>query len=281
MSPAVPANESIGHSLGVCTSVFGHRDALTGGKLDQLAETGVEWLEIAALQTEHLNLFDGRRVDELVAAVEALPLRVWSLHAPFCGLAMDDPDTRADGLRTLRQAVAAARRFGATAVVVHPGRDVPSVDLRRELAWMREGIARAAEDLPPGVVLAVETMGPRSLAGPAEDMLEVVGRLPADRVGICLDTGHVNQGANPAEYAAAIAGHIVSVHLHDNGGDRDAHALPGEGNIDWPACLAAIHRAGYRGPWMSEAGSDTLSPAETATEFVRRMTAYLAQSSGA
>ena len=195
-------------ALGVCTSVFGHRDALSAGKLRDLSVTGIDWIEIAALQTEHLDLFDGERVDGLVAAVEALGLKVWSLHAPFCGLAMDDADTRADGLRKLRQAVAVARRFGATAVVVHPGRDVPSVDRRRELAWMREGTARAADDLPAGMVLAVETMGPRSLAGPAEEMLEVLGELAADRVGICLDTGHVNQGADPAEYAGAVAGRI-------------------------------------------------------------------------
>jgi len=283
MSPAAPAaDESVRHGLGACTSVFGHRDALSAGKLRELAATGIAWVEVAALQTQHVNLFDGKRVDELVAAVEGLPLGVWSLHAPFCGLAMDDAGTRADGLRKLRQAVAVARRFGATAVVVHPGRDVPSVDRRRELSWMREGLERAAADLPPGMVLAVETMGARSLAGPAEEMLEVVGELPADRVGICLDTGHVNQGGDPAAYAAAVAGRIVSVHLHDNAGDRDAHALPGEGNIDWPACLDAIRRAGYRGPWMCEAGieSSNLSAAETVGEFVRRMAAYLSQSSG-
>jgi sugar phosphate isomerase/epimerase len=263
------------NTLGVCTSVFGHRLALSPAKLASLVETGIPWIEISALQTQHLNLFDAERVDELVRTLEALPIKVWSLHAPFCGLAMDDPDTRADGLRSLQQSVRVAHRFGARRVVVHPGRDVPSVDVARELDWLVDGLARAAEDLPPGMMLALETMGPKSLAGPVEDLLTVVRQLDASRVGICFDTGHVHTGAPPAAVAPHLAGRIVSVHLHDNHGDRDAHALPGEGTIDWPATVAALRDAGYAGPWMSEAGDERLGPVDVVREFQRRMARYL------
>lgn len=262
--------------LGACTSVFGHRQALSAAKLADLASTGIPWVEVAALQTQHLNLFDQERVEELAAAAAGLPLGVWSLHAPFCGLAMDDADTRADGLRNLRQSIRVAARFSAVRVVVHPGRDVPSVNRRRELRWMSEGLARAADDLPPGMMLAVETMGPQSLAGPVEEMLEVVDGLDATRVGVCFDTGHVHTGGDVATAARGLAGRIVSVHLHDNHGDRDAHALPGEGNIDWPACLAALREAGYAGPWMSEGGDERLDPVEVVRSYQQRMGALLA-----
>ena len=268
-------------TMGICTSVFGHRHALTPAKLRRLGETGIRWIEIAALQTQHLNLFDAQRVDEVAEALDALPCNVWSLHAPFCGLAMDDPDTRADGLRKLRQAVRAAQRFGAVRIIVHPGRDVPSADRPRELQWLRDGFARAAEHLPPGMVLALETMGLQSLAGPHAEMLDVIGGLDDPRVGVCLDTGHVHTGGDPAAYARAVAGLIATVHLHDNAGDRDAHAMPGEGTIRWPECLSAIRDAGYTGPWICEAGLEaaptTLSPTDLVRQFVRRMTAYLSE----
>jgi sugar phosphate isomerase/epimerase len=263
-------------NLGTCTSVFGHRDALTAGKLASLVGMGIDWIEIAALQMQHLNLFNAERVDGLVEAAEALPMRVWSLHVPFCGLAMDDPETRADSVRTLRQAITVAHRFGARRVVVHPGRDVPCVDRSRELDWMVEGVTASVESLPEGMMLAVETMGPASLGGPAEEMMAMMDRLPAARVGVCLDTGHVNTGGDPAAYARRITGRIASVHLHDNLGDRDAHDIVGRGAIDWPACLAAIRDAGYTGPWMSEAGTPGANAAEAIGEFVRTMTPLVA-----
>ena len=94
-------------------------------------------------------------------------------------------------------------------------------------------------------------------------------------MGVCFDTGHVHQGQDHLGYIRAVAGRIVTVHLHDNYGDRDAHALPGEGNIDWPATLVALREAGYRGVLMSEAGSETLSASETVREYVRRMRGYM------
>jgi sugar phosphate isomerase/epimerase len=262
-------------AVGTATSVFGHRDALSPAKLRALADLGIDWIEIAALQYQHLNVFDAERVDELAAALDGLPLGVWSVHAPFCGLAMDDPDTRAEGLRTLRQAARVAARLGAARVVVHPGRDVPSADTGRELAWLRDGLARLADRLSEGIVLAVETMSPRSLAGPAEDLLDVVGPLDPQRVGVCFDTGHVHTGGDVAEYAARLSGRIVTVHLHDNAGDRDAHALPGDGTIDWPRALGALRAAGYGGPWISEGADLSLPPLESVRRF-RQFIARLA-----
>ena len=271
-----PATENLTLPLGICTSVFGHRHALSAGKLRQLARMPIDCIEIAALQEPHLNCFDEERVEELARQAEGLHLHVWSFHAPFLGLAMDDADTRRENVRKLIQASKVAKRFGAGVVVVHPGRDVPTVNLRRELGWMRDGLARAAEKLPAGLKLAVETMGPKSLAGPLDDMLYVVDALRGAPVGVCLDTGHVNTGCKPADYARHLAGRILSVHLHDNFGDKDAHSLPGEGNIDWPLTLRAIRRAGYDGAWMCEAAPAGLPVRAFLHEFARRMKKHCA-----
>jgi len=250
---------------------------MTPAKIEQLRDTGIEWIEIAALQTQHLNLFDDERVGEVVAAVEAGPLKVWSLHAPFCGIAMDDADTREDGLRKLLQAGRVARRFGARCVVVHPGRDVPSLDRRREVRWTREAMARAVDAVDAEIALAIETMGASSLGGAADEMLQIVDGFDTDRVGICMDSGHLNIGRDPVEFIRATAGRITTVHLHDNDGTGDAHALPGEGNIDWPRLLVALRESGYAGPLICEGGQEGMTGSQTVREYARRMRRLLGQ----
>ena len=264
--------------LGICTSAFGHRNALSPAKVRQLDRCGLEWFEISALEEQHVGVFDSLLVRELVDAVAGMKIRLWSFHAPFCGLAMDDPATRSDGERRLLQSVRVARRFGARTIVVHPGRDVPSVNRKRELGWLREGLARVADAMPPKMQLGLETMGIKTLCGPFDEMLSFLDRLRGAPVGICLDTGHVNQGDDVLAYIRAIAGRIATVHLHDNYGDRDAHAMPGEGNIKWPVVLKALREAGYRGPLMAETGPrDKTAVPSFVADYRRRMLAYLAQ----
>jgi sugar phosphate isomerase/epimerase len=261
-------------SLGICSSVFGHRHALTGTKLRRLAETGIGWVEVAALQPQHLNVFDSERVEELASALAQTPLGLWAVHAPFCGLAMDDAETRSDGVRRLVQAARVAERLGTNLVVVHPGRDVPSVSRQREIQWTRDGLASALDTAPDATTVALETMGVTSLGGPPEEMLQILDGFAPSRVGVCFDTGHVNTGDDVVTYIRHVADRIVTVHLHDNRGDRDAHALPGEGNLDWPLVLRVLRDSGYGGPLVGECGHATLSPIEVTEEFCRRMDHY-------
>ncbi len=272
----VPERRNAG-LFGACTSVFGHRSSLTAGKLRRLAATGIACVEIAALQEQHLCIYDGGRIDELSAAVEELPLKVWAFHAPFCGLAMDDPETRADAVRRLIRAGIVAARLGAGILVVHPGRDVRSLKRDREIAWIRGGLARAVEELPASVAVAMETMGGNSVGGRAEEMRAILDGFDPARAGVCLDTGHLNVGGDPVAFARVLDGRILTVHLHDNGGERDAHALPGDGTIDWPPVLTAIREAGYRGPWISEASCAGMTAESTVRCFIERMALRIPQ----
>jgi len=266
--------------LGICTSVIGHRLSLTPEKLRRLAATGIEHVELSALQQLHLDLFDDERLDEIHAAIDQTGLKVWSIHAPFCGFAMDDADTRADGIRLIVRTMEVCRRFDGRFAVVHPGRDVPSVDRKRELAWTRDAMARAADLAPDGVAVALETMGAKALAGPADEMLAALDGLDPARVGICFDAGHVHQGADVVTYVRTVADRILTLHLHDNHGDRDEHALPGRGTIDWPAVLSALQAAGYRGVLMCEAGEQDRSLDETVTDFAEHMRTYCREAFG-
>jgi sugar phosphate isomerase/epimerase len=267
--------DNIKQSCGTSTSIFGHRNYLSLKKIKTLVGTGMEWLEIGALQQLHINLWDLGQVDELVAGIPETGLKVWSIHAPFCSIAMDDEETRADGVRQLVRSAKVAQAFGSNIVVVHPGRDVPSKDRQRELEWTVEGMLKALEKYPPETKLALETMGKKSLAGPPEEMAWVMERLPADRAGVCMDTGHTNQGYDVVEYIKQFPNRIFSVHLQDNNGERDDHFLPGDGQLDWPPILKALWANGYNGPLVNEGGDPNLSRVECARKYVRNMQGFL------
>ena len=74
---------------------------------------------------------------------------------------------------------------------------------------------------------------------------------------------------NVADVISILGQRIITVHLHDNNGDRDAHILPGLGNINWPETIAALRRAGYAGPLICEGGNE-MTPVDESVQQFRR-----------
>ena len=48
--------------------------------------------------------------------------------------------------------------------------------------------------------------------------------------------------------------HLITLHLHDNHGERDEHLLPGQGAIDWVDVMQALRDIDYGGEFMYEIG---------------------------
>jgi sugar phosphate isomerase/epimerase len=92
-----------------------------------------------------------------------------------------------------------------------------------------------------------------------------------DVLGICVDTGHANMHRDmyhePAvAFLEEFASSIFQFHVSDNHGEKDDHIVPGTGNVDWEAVLAALARTGYRGPVVLELNSD--NPEEAAKRSI-------------
>jgi sugar phosphate isomerase/epimerase len=155
----------------------------------------------------------------------------------------------------------------ASPLVVHPrslGLEAGTLDAaakpgvfdkaQREL--LRRILRRAASR---GVRLALEN-GPMDLLA---QVLEAVDGLPGDRqLGICIDTGHANLHRDlypePAvAFLHTFASRLVHLHLSDNGGQADDHAIPGRGTIDWQAVARTLAEGGFRGPVVLELWTDS------------------------
>ena len=103
--------------------------------------------------------------------------------------------------------------------------------------------------------------------GIVAEQIRMCDSLNLPNVGCCLDTSHANlAGGDPVEALRRIGSRLIALHVSDNDGERDLHALPGEGSVDWPAFLRELQRTGYTGVFTMEVRGSTpkTTPAEIA-----------------
>ena len=151
-------------------------------------------------------------------------------------------------------ALKAAAELAATYLVVHLG--VPDSQHPAAGDNRRDAVARSLETLdaiaePLGVRLALEVM-PNSLSRPDALVTLLEDDLDLPDAGLCLDFGHAFLMGDLLEAVETCSGHVVTTHVHDNGGGRDEHLVPFEGRIDWDAALMGMRKIGYDGAFIFE-----------------------------
>ena len=116
---------------------------------------------------------------------------------------------------------------------------------RRSLEEIHEAAA------PLGVQVAVEVI-PNALSRPETLVALLEDELELPDVGLCLDYGHAFLLGDVVDAIEEVSGHLVTTHVHDNGGRTDDHLMPFDGGIDWGAALMATQKVGYDGTLMFE-----------------------------
>jgi sugar phosphate isomerase/epimerase len=254
---------------GISTHLY-HDSALSRDHLIEIAAHGFERVEIFA-NRPHFDQANEEQLAEVQEALRDSNLILHSVHAPIAeslaggrwgrplSIAQADERARSEAVEQVQASIAVASRFGASLVVVHvgvpdsqqptPGDNSPAA-VRRSLEHLHEVAAGA------GVTLAVEVMpnklsSAESLVRLIEDDLELPG------VGICLDVGHANLMGDVVDAIETVSGHVVTTHVHDNGGTRDDHLLPFEGRINWDSALMGLQKIGYDGALVFELAAST------------------------
>jgi sugar phosphate isomerase/epimerase len=248
--------------FGLSTHLY-HGERLSRQHFETIRASGFDLVEVFATRT-HIDYHDARHLDQVRGWLDDLGVTANSVHGPICesftqgvwGRSYSNASTQAarrdEAIAETRLAFDAARRLGASSLVVHLGlprfQEIPPGDndpgaVRRSI----EALARAAADT--GVALALEVM-PNPLSTP-DALLDVLDELEID-AGICLDFGHAHLEGGAPEAAEVLSGHMITTHVHDNKGQLDNHLVPFEGSIDWAATLMAMSKVGYSGPLIFE-----------------------------
>lgn len=257
--------------FGISTHLF-HEQRLSRDHLAQVAAHGFEAVEVFATRS-HFDYHDPAAITELEGWLKETGLALHGVHAPITDRllsgdqwgeiisnAVSDGGRRQVAVREAAAALEMARRLSADVLVVHLG--TPSVqggeNSRAAALRSAEEICRLAE--PTGVRVALEVI-PNPLSD-AQSLVTLLERdLDAPRAGVCLDFGHAFLMGDVADTIETVAEHLVTTHVHDNGGRKDDHLVPFDGRINWDVALMTMQKVGYDATYLMEL-ANTGSPAE-------------------
>ncbi|MHC4672027.1 MAG: sugar phosphate isomerase/epimerase family protein [Planctomycetota bacterium] len=124
-----------------------------------------------------------------------------------------------------------------------------SCDTLRQLAYEAE--AR-------GIIIALENVWNHFLVSPVE-MRQFIDRISSSWVGVYFDIGNVLRYGVPQDWINILGRQIARVHLKDfklEVGNADGFCPLGEGDVDFPAVMAALKNIGYDGPLTYEGPGD-------------------------
>jgi len=91
--------------------------------------------------------------------------------------------------------------------------------------------------------------------------------IQSNRLGFCFDSGHWNLFMPELDLLTLYGDKLMALHLHDNDGKEDWHALPFTGNIDWDDIKSKL--VNYKGAIALEVNSNkTLEHITDPAEFL-------------
>ncbi len=250
--------------FGISTHLY-HDRQLTCDHLAEIAAYGFESIELFATRS-HFDYHDETVISSLKRWLEDTKLTLHGIHAPVAESFLDgvwsaslsnattDSIRRMHAIREAEQALQIARLIHTHYLIVHLG--TPTNQSSQQSDNCRKAAIQSLQELhqlasPFDVKIALEVIpNGLSTANSLVHMLEDELRLPG--IGICMDFGHAFLTGDLIDEIETASGHVITTHVHDNGGVRDDHLVPFDGLIDWSGALTAIQKIGYEGAFVLE-----------------------------
>jgi inosose dehydratase len=256
--------------------VFGHPIGITSIKdLYYVTPGSMEpaMREIAAAGYQGFELFDGNLVayEDRKAVFRSL-LQETGLQfvAVYAGANFIFPEILPQELWRIQKVAALAAYLGAAILVLGGGALRPSGAAKDDLARLADGLNQANEIARYcGLTACYHPHHGTLVSTPAE----IASVLKLTAIALCPDTGHVLEaGGDPVPLIREYQHRIRYIHLKDY---RAGEFLPlGQGDVDVPGILEALHAAAYDGWVTAELDSYTGPPkeaAETAMRYLRSL----------
>ena len=168
-------------------------------------------------------------------------------HEPT--LVSPDAQARRRRIAFYRHALDCAAALGGDCLSLFSGVVRDGVAPEEVRARLAEGLTEVLDEAAArGVVVGLEPE-PGMVIDTVDAFAAFAARLGRDDLRLTLDVGHVHcQGEGPLEaIAARCADRLVNVHVEDMRRGVHEHLMIGDGELDFPATIAALASSGYRG----------------------------------
>jgi len=212
--------------------------------------------------------------DEVVKAFEETGLKPASVCCnTHWGKPLSDPDEkkRQEGREGLVVALKDAKRYGATSVLLVPGKVTKEVSYddcwKRSIAEIKK-VVPVAEEL--GVKLAIENVWNDFITKP-EQAKEYLDEINSPFVGWHFDIGNVIRYGPAETWIPVIGKRIVKLHIKEFSKVKGFGVKFFEGDNNWPAIMKALDEAGYKGWGISEQPGNQSQDAEALKDLSARM----------
>jgi sugar phosphate isomerase/epimerase len=159
----------------------------------------------------------------------------------------------------LRLAADIGADLGAEAVSFWAGVPAAELDRARAWHWLVDGVADVLEHAGRcGVTMALEPE-PGMLVETTADAVALADEVGDGRLRLALDVGHclVTGDEDPADAVRRHAGWLGTVSVDDMRRGVHEHRAFGEGDLDVPAVVGALHEVGWTGLTCIELSRDS------------------------
>lgn len=130
------------------------------------------------------------------------------------------------------------------------------------------------------MVICLENLISSDFVNNVDGLLNMINELNSEKIGICLDTGHLNlRDKDQVNFIRKAGAHIKALHLADNEGQRDQHLMPyGCGGVDFVSVIREMKALGYDGLYNLEIPGERMAPPEILgykLDYLRKVMDYL------
>ncbi len=233
-------------------------------KFKAVKEAGFEGVE----PMSHMN------GDEVMKAFEETGLKAASVccnthwNKP---LSDPDPEVRGTGLAGLKVALADAKRYGASSVLLVPGVVNDKVSYQdcwtRSIAEIRKAIP-VAEEL--GVKIAIEDVWNNFITKP-EQAAAFLDEINSPYVGWHFDIGNMIKYSPPEQWIPVLGKRILKLHVKEYSKTKGFGVQFFEGDNNWPAIMKALDEVGYSGWGITEQPGNQTKDAASLKSFSDRL----------
>lgn len=223
---------------------------LSPALIAEIAQAGIRSIEIFG-SPSHFNFRNPKAVRDIADCLGEYQIQLHALHSPTernqaatresaIPISISDPERirRNDAVDEVKRALEVAERIPFRYLVQHIGHGRESADGRKLDAAFNSLEHLGIFAKQRGVVIALENT-PSELGSPLT-LQQFIADTHLNDLKLCLDLGHAHIEDGISASFEAMRDRIVTLHVHDNHGEKDEHLLPYEGSIDWDAAIEGI-----------------------------------------